>query len=107
MALLSIITLGIYYLVWSYKVFDENKKFSGEGIGGVIGLVLALLLGIVNWFVLPSEIGNMYERMGQEKPVARGDRVLEPDPDRRVLHLDLEGPDRDEPPVRLRKGDPT
>ncbi len=68
-ALLSIITLGIYYLVWSYKVFDENKKFSGEGIGGVLGLVLALLLGIVNWFVLPSEIGNIYERMGQEKPV--------------------------------------
>ena len=42
MALLSIITLGIYYLVWSYKVFDENKKFSGEGVGGVIGLVLGV-----------------------------------------------------------------
>ncbi len=23
----------------------------------------------MNWFVLPSEIGNMYARAGQEKPV--------------------------------------
>jgi hypothetical protein len=65
----SIITLGIYYLVWSYKVFDENKKFSGAGVGGVIGLILAFLFGIVNWFLLPSEIGTIYERMGREKPV--------------------------------------
>ena len=36
----SIITLGIYFLVWTYKVFKENKDFSGEGVGGVIGLVI-------------------------------------------------------------------
>ena len=84
MACFSIITLGIYYLVWSYKVFKENKEFSGEGVGGVIGLILALLLGIVNWFLLPAEIGNIYERMGREKPVRRRHRVLEPDPDRRA-----------------------
>jgi hypothetical protein len=65
----SIITIGIYYLVWSYKVFKENKDFSGEGVGGGIGLLLAILLGIVNWFLLPSEIGNIYSRMGREKPV--------------------------------------
>jgi hypothetical protein len=68
-AIFSIITLGIYYVVWSYKVFQENKDFSGQGVGGVIGLILALLLGIVNWFLLPSEIGNINERMGREKPV--------------------------------------
>ena len=68
-AIFSIITLGIYYVVWSYKVFQENKDFSGQGVGGVIGLILALLLGIVNWFLLPSEIGDIYERMGSEKPV--------------------------------------
>ena len=68
-AIFSIITLGIYYLVWSYKVFKENKDFSGEGVGGVIGLVFGILIGIVNWFLLPSEIGNIYARMGREKPV--------------------------------------
>jgi hypothetical protein len=68
-AVFSIITLGIYFVVWSYKVFKENQDFSGQGVGGVIGLILALLLGIVNWFLLPSEIGNIYDRMGREKPV--------------------------------------
>jgi hypothetical protein len=67
--LLSIVTLSIYFFVWSYKVFHENKEFSREGVGGVIGLVFALLLGIVNWFLLPSEIGTIYERMGRDKPV--------------------------------------
>jgi hypothetical protein len=66
----SIITLGIYFLVWQYKVFQENKEFSGQGVGGVIGLILGLFLGIVNWFLLPAEIGNIYERMGREKPVS-------------------------------------
>jgi hypothetical protein len=68
--LLSIVTLGIYFVVWSYKVFQENKEFSGEGVGGVVGLVFAILLGIVNWFLLPAEIGNIYARMGREKPVS-------------------------------------
>jgi hypothetical protein len=66
----SIITLGIYFWVWTYKIFKENKDFSGDGVGGGIGLVLAILLGIVNWFLLPSEIGNIYEKMGREKPVS-------------------------------------
>ena len=66
----SIITIGIYFLVWSYKVFKENKDFSGAGVGGGIGLLLAILLGIVNWFLLPAEIGTICERMGREKPVS-------------------------------------
>jgi hypothetical protein len=65
----SIITLGIYFLVWTYKVFKENKDFSGDGVGGVIGLVIGLVVGVVNWFLIPSEIGNIYARMGREKPV--------------------------------------
>ena len=65
----SIITFGIYFLVWTYKIFKENKDFSGQGVGGVIGLVIGLVVGIVNWFLIPSEIGTIYERMGREKPV--------------------------------------
>jgi hypothetical protein len=68
-AFISIITLGIYYLYWQYQVFKELKEHTGEGVGGVIGLVIAILIGIVNWFLLPSEIGNMYAKAGMEKPV--------------------------------------
>jgi hypothetical protein len=69
-AFISIITLGIYFLYWTYQVFREQKEHSGEGVGGVIGLVIGILIGIVNWFLLPSEIGNMYARAGLDKPVS-------------------------------------
>jgi hypothetical protein len=66
----SIITLGIYYLYWIYQVYRELKEHTGQGIGPVIGLVIGILINPVNWFVLPSEIGNMYARAGQPKPVS-------------------------------------
>jgi Domain of unknown function (DUF4234) len=65
----SIITLGIYFLVWTYKVFHELQENTGDGIGGIIALVIAIVISPVNWFVLPSEIGNMYAKAGLEKPV--------------------------------------
>jgi uncharacterized protein DUF4234 len=65
----SIITLGIYYLVWVYKSHEEIKEHSGEGVGGVLGLVIALVVGFVTPFVLPSEIRKMYERDGKESGV--------------------------------------
>ena len=67
--LLSIITLGIYHLYWTYKVYDEMKRYTGEGIGGVLGLVIAIIINPINWFVMPSEIGKMYRRGGQSAPM--------------------------------------
>jgi len=67
--LLSIVTLGIYYLVWVYKSQEEIKQHSGQGVGGVIGLVIALVVGFVTAFVLPSEIGKMYAQDGRESRV--------------------------------------
>lgn len=67
--LLSIVTLGIYSLFWYYRVFEDLKLRTGQGVGGVIGLLLALCIGIVNVFLLPYEIGNMYAQEGLEKPV--------------------------------------
>lgn len=66
---ISIITLGIYAIYWQYQVFKDNKAYSGEGIGGPIALVIAILIGVVNLFLLPSEVGNIYARNGQDKPV--------------------------------------
>ena len=67
--LLSIITIGIYALYWQYATFKELKGYSGEGIGGGLGLLFALLLSIVNAFLMPAEVGKLYARVGQAEPV--------------------------------------
>src|SRR6188768_2508908 len=67
--IISIITLGIYFLYWHYKTGEELKRYSGEGLGGVLWLVIAIVVGIVMIFVAPSEVGNLYARDGREKPV--------------------------------------
>jgi hypothetical protein len=68
--LLSIITVGIYGLYYYYKTFQEMKEYSGEGIGGVLGLILAMFCGIVVVFLLPAEVGNLYKKEGQPAPVS-------------------------------------
>src|SRR4051794_3105429 len=67
--LVSLVTLGIYYLYWVFKTQEEVKQHSGQGVGGVLGLVIALVIGIVTPFVIPSEIGKMYEQDGRTSPV--------------------------------------
>ena len=68
--LLTIVTLGIYGLYWYFKTFDEMKDYSGEGVGGAVGLLLSIFCGIVTIFLLPAEVGNLYERDGREKPIS-------------------------------------
>lgn len=67
---ITIITLGIYHLYWVYKVYDEMKQHTGDGLGGVLGLVIALVIGVVNYFVIPSEIGKMYRGDGRDAPMS-------------------------------------
>ena len=100
-AIFSIITLGIYFLVWTYKIFKENKEFSGDGVGGVIGLVIGIVIGIVNWFLHPVGDRQHLREDGPREARPRRDRLLEPDPDRRLLHLGLQGPGRDDATTRL------
>jgi hypothetical protein len=69
-AVLTVITLGIYGLYWQYASFDETNAYSGQGIGGVVGLILAIFVGIVNIFLLPAEIGNLYSREREQRPVS-------------------------------------
>ena len=68
--ILSIITLGIYSLYWVYKTQEEMKQHTGDGLGGVLGLVIWILISPVSAFVIPSEIGNMYRKDGKESPVS-------------------------------------
>ena len=46
------------------------KQYSGAGIGGVLGLVLAIFLGLVTAFTLPMEVGGLHERAGRQAPVS-------------------------------------
>jgi amino acid transporter len=64
-----IITLGIYGLYWTYKTFEEMKRHTGQGIGGVLALVIYIVVSVVILFVAPSEVGGMYKRDGRQAPV--------------------------------------
>ncbi len=68
--LLTIVTLGFYTWYWYYKTHDEMKQHSGTGIGGPIALILAIFVGIVMPFLTPNEVGGLYERRGQARPVS-------------------------------------
>jgi hypothetical protein len=54
--LLSIITLGIYWLVYVYKTHHEIKQHSGVGLGGGLALVLAIFLGFLAPFLLGNDV---------------------------------------------------
>ena len=68
--LMFIVTLGFYSWYWAFKTHEEVKQHSGEGVGGVIGLVIWILLNVVSAFVIPSEVGKMYKKDGQAPPVS-------------------------------------
>ncbi len=67
--LLFIVTLGFYGWYWVYKTEEEMKQHTGDGIGGVLALVIWILLSPVMAFVIPAEIHNMYAKDGQQPPV--------------------------------------
>jgi hypothetical protein len=65
---LAIVTLSIYTFYWVFKTQDEVKVHSGIGVGGVLGLVIYIVVSPVTWFVIPSEVGKMYQADGREAP---------------------------------------
>jgi hypothetical protein len=67
---LTIVTLGIYSIYWYYKVHAEMKEHSRDGLGGLVALLLAIFIGIVMPYITSAEVGDLYERRGQDKPVS-------------------------------------
>ena len=68
----AILTLGIYTFIWTYKTQEEIKRYSGNGVGGVIGLVIYILISPVTYFIVPSEVRYMYEDLDGQKSPVRG-----------------------------------
>ena len=66
--LLYIITFTFYSWYWVFKTQDEMKHRTGEGLGGVVGLVIWIVISPVSAFVIPSELGKMYARDGKQPP---------------------------------------
>jgi hypothetical protein len=67
--LLFVVTIGLYGWYWAFKTHEEMKQHTGEGVGGVLGLVIWILINPVSAFVIPSEVGNMVKKAGQQPPV--------------------------------------
>ena len=68
--LLTIVTLGFYTWYWYFQTHEEMKRHTGNGIGGPVALILAIFVGIVMPFLTSNEVGGLYERRGQAKPVS-------------------------------------
>ena len=68
--LLFVVTFGLYSLYYYYATHKEMKRHSGDGLGGVLGLVLSLFVGVASPFLLSSEVGRLYERTGRAKPIS-------------------------------------
>jgi hypothetical protein len=67
---MSLVTLGIYAIYWLYKSFSEVKNHRGEGLGGIVGVLLCFV--VVGYFLLSQSIGRMYGAEGNENPPVSG-----------------------------------
>lgn len=62
--LLYFVTFGIYGLYWWYVTHEEMKRHSGQGLGGIVALLLAIFIGIVMPFITSAEVGELERRRG-------------------------------------------
>ncbi len=51
---LAVVTFGIDGVHRTYKRHEESKQHSGEGVGGVLGAVISVLVGVVTLLLLST-----------------------------------------------------
>lgn len=68
-AFLMCVTLGVYTVVWLYRLFQEKRAYSGEGTEGIVAVVLAVGMPMLPAILLANEVGQLYERSGEVRPV--------------------------------------
>lgn len=72
--ILSLVTFGIYQIIWLYGSFEGMKNYRQQGWGGGTYLlfqfvpILHLVTVAVPW-LLPSYVGAMYQEDGRPKPI--------------------------------------
>lgn len=65
--LLSIVTLGIYGLWWTYVMFRDTRAFGRHGFGGLAGLLLAIFLPFLPPFLIPWQVGTCRSESGLDR----------------------------------------
>jgi len=66
----AILTIGIYTYVWVFRTQEEMKNYTGNGMGGWIAFIVYFIFAPITYFVIPSELKNMYVRDGREEPIS-------------------------------------
>ena len=69
-AVLTLLTCGLYAVYWAYVSHQELKDHTGAGLGGVGGLVVFVVAGIVTMFLLPNEVENAAAARGLRSDVS-------------------------------------
>jgi hypothetical protein len=67
--LLTIITLGIWGIFWTFHTNEDLKRYNRTGLGGGLGVLIYILLNVVLMFTIPNEIERMYQGDGRTSPV--------------------------------------
>jgi hypothetical protein len=70
--LLTIVTLGIWALVWTYRQYRDMQRYSGTGLGGGVGLLINFVPyigGFITFFIMANEVEQLYVREGHPAPV--------------------------------------
>jgi Domain of unknown function (DUF4234) len=68
--LLTIITCGIWFGVYAYRTHGDLRRYNGEGLGELAGLLLGIFIHPVVMFTIPNEVERMYQRDGRQSPVS-------------------------------------
>jgi hypothetical protein len=67
--LISIVTCGIWTLVWSFQNGEELKQHTNDGLGGALHLLFAIVLSPVVMFLMAGEVEKLYVREGKQPPI--------------------------------------
>lgn len=66
---LTVVTLGIWTIVWSFQNGDELKRHAHTGLGGIAYLFITLFISPVTMFLMASEVEQLYRRKGIDPPI--------------------------------------
>lgn len=67
--LMCFLTCGLYSYYWWYSVHEEMKRHRGEGLGGGLALLVAIVFSPAMAFITSDEVGKLYSSRGSEPPV--------------------------------------